>query len=144
MLLRSDIAELWERRRADRAVAVVKHDYRTKYPVKYLGNKNEDYPRKNWSSVMLWNCAYYPNRKLTPEFVAGQTGAYLHRFGWLDDAAIDDLPPEWNHLTMEYPAREDAKLLHYTVGAPCFADYSKPEGAEEWRATLGDVMKGHD
>src|SRR5258706_5058566 len=66
-IVREDIAELWRRRRPDKAVAVVQHDYRTKHPVKYLGVKNEDYPRKNWSSVMLWNCGYYPNRLLTPE-----------------------------------------------------------------------------
>jgi hypothetical protein len=29
---------------------------------KYLGNKNEDYPRKNWSSLILWNCGI-PGKK---------------------------------------------------------------------------------
>jgi hypothetical protein len=135
MLCRSDVAALWARRRPDKGCAVVQHDYQTRYPVKYLGAKNEDYPRKNWSSVILWNCAYYPHRKLTPEFVATASGSYLHRFGWLADPQIDALPPEWNHLCKEYPALPTAKLLHFTVGTPCFPGYEEQEGAGEWFAT---------
>ncbi len=59
---------------------------------KYLGSKNENYPRKNWSSVVLWNCEHPANRALTPEFVQSATGAQLHRFTWLDDALIGELP----------------------------------------------------
>ncbi len=69
MIVRGDIAELWSMRDMSKDVQVVKHDYKTKMPVKYLGSKNENYPRKNWSSVILWNCGSFPNRKLTPEFV---------------------------------------------------------------------------
>ena len=134
MLVRADVADLWNRRRADKGVHVVKHDYRTKFPVKYLGNKNEDYPRKNWSSVMLWNCAYYPNRKLTPDFVADASGRFLHRFEWLLDEQIESLPKDWNHLTMEYAPDDAAKLFHYTVGTPCFPGYGEQEGAAEWFA----------
>ena len=53
MILRTDIAELWNLQQPDKDVMVVQHDYKTKMPVKYLGAKNEDYPRKNWSSVIL-------------------------------------------------------------------------------------------
>ncbi len=84
MIVRGDIAELWNLRDAYSDVMVVKHDYKTKMTEKYLGAKNEDYPRKNWSSVILWNCNSYPNRKLTPEFVQKATGAELHRFTWLN------------------------------------------------------------
>ena len=85
MILRTDIAELWNLQQPDKDVMVVQHDYKTKMPVKYLGAKNEDYPRKNWSSVILWNCNSFPNRKLTPSFVQQQTGSFLHRFNWLQD-----------------------------------------------------------
>src|SRR6185312_4917242 len=68
MLVRADIADLAKLARLDKACCVVKHDYRTKHPTKYLGQKNEDYPRKNWSSVVAWNCSYFPNRILTPDF----------------------------------------------------------------------------
>jgi hypothetical protein len=99
---------------------------------KYLGSKNEDYPRKNWSSVILWNCSNHPNRKLTPEFVQHSTGAYLHRFSWLDDERIGELPPEWNWLPDEYGANPDAKLLHYTLGTPCFHEFADTPQADEW------------
>jgi hypothetical protein len=111
---------------------VVKHDYKTKMKEKYLGSKNEDYPRKNWSSVILWNCNSFPNRKLTPEFVMQATGAELHRFTWLDDSRIGELPKEWNWLPDEYGTNPDAKLLHYTLGTPCFHEFADTPMSEEW------------
>jgi lipopolysaccharide biosynthesis glycosyltransferase len=83
MICRTDIAEILANFDNDEAVKVVKHHYQTKHPVKYLGAKNEDYPKKNWSSVMLWNCSHWFNRQLTPKFIQEQTGKYLHRFEWL-------------------------------------------------------------
>src|SRR5215212_3157138 len=62
MLLRADIAALWNLRNESKAVMCVHHDYRTRMRRKYLGAKNEDYPRKNWSSVVLWNCGHPANR----------------------------------------------------------------------------------
>jgi len=135
MLLRGDIAELWNLRRPDRGVHVVQHNYQTRHPVKYLGSPNVDYPRKNWSSVILWNCSYWPNRKLTPDFIATATGEYLHRFSWLGDEMIEPLPAAWNHLIGEYPANDKAQLLHFTLGIPAFPGYEAQEGAAEWFAT---------
>jgi lipopolysaccharide biosynthesis glycosyltransferase len=132
MILRGDIAELWALRDLGKDVQVVKHDYKTRMPVKYLGSKNEDYPRKNWSSVILWNCNSYPNRRLTPEYVMKATGAELHRFSWCTDDRIGELPPEWNWLPDEYGANPDAKLLHYTLGTPCFHEFADTPQADEW------------
>ena len=141
MLVRGDISDLWNLRRLDRGVQVVKHDYKTKYPTKYLGSVNEDYPRKNWSSVVLWNCAYFPNHGLRPEFVMKATGDYLHRFAWLKDEQIGDLPAGWNHLCMESDPDPVAAIYHYTVGTPCFGGkYAKQEGADEWFATKQRAM----
>lgn len=140
MLVRGDVADLWNYRRSDVGIQVVKHDYKTKHPVKYLGSVNQDYPRKNQSSVMLWNCSFWPNRKLTPEFVSNSPGSFLHQFGWLDDGQIDSLPAAWNHLTMEYPESEKAQLLHYTIGLPAFAGYEQQEGADEWFATRDRML----
>lgn len=134
MICRADIAELWEQRDPGKAVQVVQHDYQTKASTKYLGNKNQNYPRKNWSSVVMWNCGHPKHRVLVPEFVMKQTGAYLHRFSWLDDAEIGALAREWNWLTTEYEDNYDAKLLHYTLGTPCFKDYWSADMADEWHA----------
>jgi lipopolysaccharide biosynthesis glycosyltransferase len=132
MIVRGDIAELWAMRNADVDVQVVKHDYQTRMPVKYLGAKNEDYPRKNWSSVILWNCNSFPNRRLTPEFVQHATGSELHRFSWLEDHRIGELPKEWNWLPDEYGPNADAKLLHYTLGTPCFQEFADTPQGNEW------------
>lgn len=132
MIVRGDIAELWDMQSMGCDVMVVKHDYKTKMKEKYLGSKNEDYPRKNWSSVILWNCNSFPNRKLTPEFIMKSTGAELHRFTWLDDSRIGELPKEWNWLPDEYGPNPDAKLLHYTLGTPCFHDFANTPMSEEW------------
>ncbi len=132
MIVRDDIAQLWALRDHSKDVQVVKHDYKTRMPVKYLGSKNEDYPRKNWSSVILWNCNSYPNRKLTPDYVMKATGAELHRFTWCTDDRIGELPPEWNWLPDEYGANPNAKLLHYTLGTPCFHEFADTPQGSEW------------
>ena len=132
MIVRGDIAELWNLRRHDADVQVVKHDYKTRMTEKYLGSRNEDYPRKNWSSVILWNCQNPANKRLTPEFVEKATGAELHRFSWIRDERIGELPIEWNWLPDEFGANPEAKLLHYTLGTPCFTEfYDTPQG-DEW------------
>lgn len=127
-----DIVKLWNMRESFNAVMVAKHDYKTKSANKYLGAKNEDYPRKNWSSVMLWNCGHYGNRILTPEYVQKQTGAHLHRFQWLNDDQIGEIPLEWNWLAGEYEQKGDVSLVHYTLGTPCFPEYAECDYSEEW------------
>jgi lipopolysaccharide biosynthesis glycosyltransferase len=134
MILRDDIYKLWALRQVDKDVMVVKHDYKTKMKEKYLGSKNEDYPRKNWSSVIVWNCSSWPNRILNPEFIQKSTGAFLHRFSWLEDKRIGELPPEWNWLPDEYGPNQDARLLHYTLGTPCFKEFENTPMADEWHS----------
>jgi len=132
MIVCDDILKLWNLKESTKDVMVVKHDYQTCMPVKYLGNKNENYPRKNWSSVILWNCGSICNRRLTPEFVEKSSGEFLHRFSWLNSSDIGELPVEWNWLPDEYGANVNAKLLHYTLGTPCFADFANSPQATEW------------
>jgi lipopolysaccharide biosynthesis glycosyltransferase len=132
MIVRGDIAELWNLRDLGKDVMVVKHDYKTKMTTKYLGSKNEDYPRKNWSSVMIFNCNNFPTKKLTPAYIQKSTGAHLHRFEWTTDDRVGELPPEWNWLPDEYGESPDAKLLHYTLGTPCFHEFATTPMADEW------------
>lgn len=132
MVCRADISELWALRDHRMAVQVVKHDYKTKFPTKYLGARNEDYPRKNWSSLILWNCGHFANQCLEADQVRAMTNSALHRFEWVPDTRIGDLPKEWNWLALEYQENLDAKLVHYTVGTPCFPDYSRCPQARDW------------
>ncbi len=132
MLVRDDIEKLWSLRDESKAVMVVKHEYQTKLTEKYLGSKNENYPRKNWSSVILWNCSHEANKAVTPEFVQSATGAQVHRFSWLTDDLIGELPIEWNWLPDEFGANPNAKLLHYTLGTPSFHDFATTPMGDEW------------
>lgn len=132
MLVRADLSELWALRDESKAVLCVHHDYKTKAQSKYMGSANQDYPRKNWSSVVLWNCAHPANSVVTPSFVMSSTGAQLHRFTWLRDDLIGELPITWNWLPDEFGANPDARLLHWTLGAPCFHEYAGVPMAEEW------------
>jgi lipopolysaccharide biosynthesis glycosyltransferase len=142
MVVEGDIAELWALRDHYAAVQVVKHDYKTKYPKKYLGASNVDYPMKNWSSVMIWNCGHFTNRQLTPAYVMKAEGKALHRFEWIQDKyRIGALPVEWNWLVSEYPRNDDAKLYHWTIGTCCFnsddvMDYSQQDNAALFRKYL--------
>ena len=142
MICLDDIAKLWALRDETKAVQVVQHNYQTKALDKYLGNKNENYPRKNWSSLILWNCAHPKHKLLTPEFVMKQTGAFLHRFTWLDDAEVGALPKEWNWLTTEYEDNYQASLLHYTLGTPCFKDYTHSEMSDVWHEAHARINQG--
>jgi lipopolysaccharide biosynthesis glycosyltransferase len=144
MVCQADISELWGLRDDSKAVLVVKHDYKTKANIKYLGNKNENYPRKNWSSLILWNCEHPANSVLTPEFIQSNPGSFLHRFSWLSDDLIGDLPTEWNWLAIEYPENPEAKIIHYTLGTPCFKDYSKESMSNIWYQVYGRTIEGFD
>lgn len=144
MICKEDLAKLWSNRDLTKAVQVVKHDYKTKATTKYLGNKNENYPRKNWSSLILWNCAHPKNQILTPEFIQEQTGAYLHRFSWLNDDEIGELNPEWNWLAIEYDDNPNAKLIHYTLGTPCFKEYQATSMSSDWLKVYKKTLEGMD
>jgi lipopolysaccharide biosynthesis glycosyltransferase len=132
MILLDDISKLFDLKDNSKAVMVVKHNYKTKMPIKYLGAKNEDYPRKNWSSVILWNCEHPANQVINPEFIQLANGAQLHRFTWLNNNLIGELPIEWNWLPDELGENKNAKLLHYTLGAPCFINFAETPMADQW------------
>ncbi|MEM8714160.1 MAG: glycosyltransferase [Cyanobacteria bacterium P01_G01_bin.4] len=144
MIVTEDIYKILDGVNPNHAVSVVQHDYKTKHPKKYVGTKlqsdNIDYPRKNWSSVMVWNCRHPSNALLTKDFVAQSTGAFLHRFEWLNDDEIGALDPRWNWLVGEYEHRP-ASLYHYTVGAPGFDHYSRCDAADFWHDAKHNAMR---
>ncbi len=145
MMVRSDLNELWEMRDYSKAVQVVQHDYEPKHRRKYIGTEmesdNKPYPRKNWSSLTLWNCEHYSNRHLTPQKVHENSGAYLHRFEWIRDEFIERLPIEWNWLD-EYGDNPEARIVHYTNGIPSFKHYRNAVFSDEWHGHLASVVKG--
>ncbi len=142
MVCLSDIKILKSYFDPNKAVTLVKHDYKTKHKTKYFGQKNEDYPRKNWSSIIIWNCEHPKNKILTPKFIGQKEGSFLHRFNWLKDEEIGELPKSWNWLAMEYEEKRDLDLIHYTLGTPCFKEYSNKSLSQYWKFFFQNHLSG--
>ena len=136
MVLTTDIAELIEDVDPKKAVSCVQHDYTPPEGVKMDGQQQLAYPRKNWSSMVVWNCAHPDNKKVTKQLVNDPeiTGAYLHRFSWLADKDIGLLGPQWNWLVGWYVEGRDGSpsLLHYTEGGPWFPNHTNCQYADIW------------
>lgn len=120
-LFTQDIAKLWPHCDRNAAVNVVKHDYVPKSAWKMDGQPQVAYPRKNWSSLMVFNCGH--PKMLKPVDVNEMTASALHRFEWLEDDEIHGLPVGWNWLEGEYgwPEGKDSMppaAIHFTNGTP--------------------------
>jgi hypothetical protein len=140
MLVLDDIAKLWRLRDERYAVQVVKHVHVPREEVKFLGAVQTKYEKKNWSSVMLMNCAKCT--ALTPDYVNRATGLELHQFKWLaGDRLIGEIPHAWNHLVGYDAPRRDASLVHYTIGGPYFDAYRDCEYAKEWFAERDAMLR---
>lgn len=136
MLVRGDIAELFDLADERYAVMVCQHDYVPKdEQTKFLGRLQTPYVKKNWSSVMLMNTPRC--RTLTPDYVQTASGLELHQFKWLQsEAEIGALPLTWNWLVGEYDFNPDARNAHFTRGGPYIAGYEDTDYAGEWRETF--------
>jgi lipopolysaccharide biosynthesis glycosyltransferase len=130
MLCLSDISELWDLRDDRYAVQLVKHHHQCSPGLKFQGERQTPYARKNWSSVMLFNCSRC--RSITPELINVAPGLFLHQFAWLDDGDIGSLPPEWNVLVGVQSVPDGARLLHYTLGGPWFDDCIDMDFSDLW------------
>ena len=142
MILTTDIKELFDQADDQYAVMCVQHDYKVKEGTKMDGQKQTIYPRKNWSSVVLFNCAHPSNAVLTQDLVneTELNGAYFHRFSWLKDEEIGELDHTWNYLVGVYDDIETPKLIHYTEGGPWFENYRNCEFHELWKKELQEMM----
>ncbi len=130
-LFLTDIREVLEEVDPTKAVSVVKHDYRPTDILKMDGCIQHLYPRKNWSSFIVFNCAHPAVKALTPDVVNTAEPSYLHRFSWLNDYEISEVDKGWNYLEGWYaPEYEKLKAIHFTLGGPWFenklnCDFSK-------------------
>ena len=95
---------------------VCQHDYTPHEGVKFLGQPQTAYPRKNWSSFMVFDNTRC--HALTPAYVNTATGLELHRFQWTQHVGAIELG--WNWLVGDYARNDDAKILHFTSGGPWF------------------------
>mmetsp|Transcript_26003 Transcript_26003/g.41771 ORF Transcript_26003/g.41771 Transcript_26003/m.41771 type:complete len:293 (+) Transcript_26003:100-978(+) len=131
-----DIAELLDQVDDKYAMMCVQHDYAPTESVKLAGRPQSSYPRKNWSSMVLYNCGHPANANLTLDMINAGTGSFLHRFSWItDDALIGSIDYEWNFLVdwyKPYAEKRMPKAVHYTEGGPWFPDYRHTDYAEVW------------
>ena len=144
IIYQKDLNELFSLADDKYAVMCVQHDYKPKEGLKMDGKQQTLYPRKNWSSVVLWNCGHPSNQQINLNLVndPSTTGAYLHRFSWLKDDEIGSIPVDWNWLVGWYKDPEDGqpKGIHYTEGGPWFENYRNCEYHEIWKKYLIDMM----
>ncbi|XP_026406322.1 protein CDI-like [Papaver somniferum] len=145
-LYTTDIKELTELIDDSYALMCVQHDYTPKESTKMDGAVQTVYPRKNWSSMVLYNCGHSKNKILTPELVNTQTGAFLHRFTWLEDSEIGSVPFIWNFLVGHNKVDENdpstqPKAIHYTTGGPWFEMWKNCEFADLWLSEMEAYKK---
>lgn len=124
------------------AVQVVKHDYTPTAEMKMDGQRQYPYPRKNWSSMMLFNCSHPANRLLDLENVNSQSGAWLHQLQWLDDSLIGEIGRDWNWLVDWYhePTDGHPKALHFTEGGPWLENYQDVGYAAVWSTHYQEIL----
>jgi lipopolysaccharide biosynthesis glycosyltransferase len=136
MMLRWNIARAFQGLDGDKAVYCVKHNHVPETAEKMDGQVQSRYARKNWSSFMIFNCGHQSNKKLTPEYVNSLPGRDLHRFCWLEDDEIGELPVEWNWLVGHSDPSVNPKNVHFTDGGPWFHNFENVPYADEWRGYL--------
>lgn len=134
-LFRDDVALLLEYSNKRCAMSCVPHDFRPPASVKMKGQIQDPYPRKNWSSLVLWNCDHPSTRMLTPYQVNTAPGNWLHQFAWLKDEEIGELPEEWNWLDGHSDPAITPSAVHFTRGTPDMPGWENTQFAEEWMAT---------
>lgn len=136
VMARADVNDLFALADPAKAVMCVKHSHRPAREIKMDGQAQTVYARKNWSSVMLFNCEHPSNKKLTVDLINTVPGRDLHRFCWLGDDEIGTLGHEWNWLVGHDNLTIDPKLVHFTDGVPSLPGYEHVPYADEWRAEL--------
>jgi len=135
VLFLDDIARLFGVADPRFAVMVVKHLHEPVEATKMDGQIQTSYRRKNWSSVMLFNCDHPANReRLTPAFVNSVPGRDLHAFCWLEDDLVGALDPRWNWLVDVQPRPERVGIAHFTLGGPWLPDWQPRETDAMWSA----------
>ena len=119
-------------------VSCIQHDYSPKSKMKMDGQMQHIYPRKNWSSVMLFNNSKCKN--LTPDIVNTETPMYLHRMLWADEK-IGSLPVKFNFLAGYYDFNEEQPvLIHYTDGGPWFKEYRDCPHGDLWKNEVKEMF----
>jgi lipopolysaccharide biosynthesis glycosyltransferase len=136
VMFRGNVMRLFEQLDPAKAVYCVQHRHQPAPGVKMDGQSQTQYARKNWSSVVAFNCDHPANKALTLAVLNNTPGRDLHRFFWLADCDIGELDPAWNHLVGHTDPSLSATVVHFTSGTPDMDGYADVKYADEWRAEL--------
>ena len=132
----------------DASINVVKHEYVPKSTTKMKDSSGKvqaqkNYPRKNWSSFVLYDCENPIVHKLTLEVVNSESPMVLHRFMLFDDKDVGGFNywtkvdgqkiPLLNHLAGEYKQPTELPLsIHLTLGIPTIHTAVESAYSKEW------------
>lgn len=140
--VRENLAPLFSSLDYSKALYCVHHKYEPEAGTKMDGQVQQKYNRKNWSSVVIFNCDHPANEKLTVEVVNTLPGRDLHRFCWLEDRHIGELDAGWNFLVGHTDPSIEPKILHWTSGTPAMRGHENVPFAEEWRRARDEWAQG--
>lgn len=132
VLFMADVEKIMQWADPTKAVMVVKHHLQDESGEKMDGQIQSIYPRKNWSSVTLFNCDHQANSRLSLDDVNSRPGRDLHAFYWLADSEIGELPAQWNWLVNVQPKPKDLKIAHFTLGGPWIAGWHSSPNDDLW------------
>lgn len=149
MLCKTDINDLWKLRDNRYSLMCVKHKHIPQETKKFQGEIQSSYPKKNWSSLIMFNSAKCG--ALNVNYVNEASGLDLHRFNWLENEnLVGELNSNWNHLVGVQKYQEQltkkVNMLHWTLGGPWFKDQRLMGGsfAAEWFSARDEAMKLYD
>lgn len=142
VMFRGNVRLLFEQLDPAKAVYCVQHRHEPANTVKMDGQKQTVYPRKNWTSVLAWNCDHPANKALTFKVLNETPGRDLHRLFWLDDNDIGELDPVWNFLVGYTDPAISPTIAHFTDGVPDMQGYHDVPFADEWRMFRNNWARG--
>jgi len=142
VMFRGNVARLFDQLDSKKAIYCVQHKHDVAAGVKMDGQAQTSYSRKNWSSVIAFNCGHVANKALTLDVLNNTPGRDLHRLFWLADCDIGELPQAWNFLVGYTDPKISATIAHFTSGTPDMAGYEDQKYSDEWRTARDDWARG--
>lgn len=143
MIFQDDIYRIEEHLDYDYPVMCVHHDHHPTETIKMDNQIQTVYPKKNWSSVMAFNCDHPLNQNLSLLNLNNEPGRNLHGFCWLDEDQIGELPREFNWLVNVQEKPENPVIWHYTLGGPWFPDWEPQPYDDEWLQEYSELLDGN-
>lgn len=142
VMFRGNVARLFEQLDPSKAVYCVQHKHDAQPGIKMDGQVQTAYARKNWTSVIAFNCDHPANKALTLDVLNNTPGRDLHRLFWLADCDIGELDQVWNYLVGHSDPDLSATIAHFTSGVPDMPGYEDQKYADEWRKERADWARG--